>query len=305
MNYRLLLTATVGLIIITAITYMALQRQPQEVSKKSAATQTLSNEDSATLLAAGDITSCDNDNDEATAKLLDANPGTIITLGDNVYNSGRLSEFTNCFAPTWGRHLSRMYPAIGNHDYGTPNAEGYYTYFKRSEPSYYSFNLGQWHLIALDSNCSIVACAQGSPQESWLKQDLATNTQVCTLAYMHHPRFSSGEHGNDKEVEPLWQTLYASKADIVLVGHDHDYERFAPQKPDGSLDTNLGIREFVVGTGGRSHYPISNAITNSETHNDSTYGVLKLVLNSASYSWNFLPVAGASFTDSGTGTCHY
>jgi hypothetical protein len=258
------------------------------------------------MVGAGDIAGCSTLGDEATANLLDGIDGTVYTLGDNVYDSGTPAEFTNCYEPTWGRHKSRTRPSTGNHDYLTPGAAGYFGYFGASagDPStgYYSYDLGDWHIIALNSS---IARDAGSTQEQWLRADLAASTKTCTLAYWHHPRFSSGSgHGSDISVGALWQALYDANADVILSGHDHDYERFAPQNPNGLADTARGIREFVVGTGGRSHYGLGSLKANSEVFNGDTFGVLKLTLSAGAYAWQFVPVAGGTFTDSGTGSCH-
>ena len=257
------------------------------------------------FVGAGDIAACSNDGDEATAKLLDNISGTVFTTGDNVYPSGTADEFANCYAPSWGRHKGRTRPSVGNHDYGTTAAAGYFRYFGSTagEPGkgYYSYDLGAWHIIVLNSNISVES---GSPQEQWLRSDLAAHRVACTLAYWHHPRFSSGSvHGSDSFVQPLWQALYDYGADVVLVGHEHNYERFAPQDPSGNADPRRGIRQFVVGTGGRSHYPFGIPIANSEVRNADTYGVLKLMLHSTSYTWEFLPEAGKTFKDSGDADC--
>jgi len=262
------------------------------------------------LVGAGDIASCTSSGDEATAKLLDGIPGTVFTLGDNAYESGTTTEYNNCYGPSWGRHKARTQPTLGNHEYNTANASGYYGYFGvlAGDPTkgYYSYTLGQWHVIVLNSNsdCGVISCAAGSAQEQWLRADLAAHPTTCTLAYWHHPRFNSGaEHGNDLNVAPLWQALYDFHADVILNGHEHVYERFAPQNPSGVADA-AGIRQFTVGTGGKSHYPLGAIQPNSEIQNATTYGVLKLTLHASSYDWQFIPVAGASFTDSGTGSCH-
>ncbi len=259
------------------------------------------------LLAAGDIASCASTGDEQTADLLDTLSGTVLVMGDLAYNNGTTTEFNNCYHPTWGRHKARTMPSPGNHEYNTPGATGYYGYFGAAagDPAkgYYSFDVGEWHIISLNSNCGAVACAAGSTQEQWLRADLAAHPATCTLAYWHHPRFSSGDHGNSVAMQPFWQALYDYGAEVALVGHDHTYERFAPQTPAGALDTTNGIREFVVGTGGRSHYTFDGAEPNSEVRNGTTYGVLKLTLQPASYEWEFVPVAGQTFTDSGTGAC--
>ncbi len=261
------------------------------------------------LLAAGDIASCSSTGDEITATMLDSEPGTVITLGDNVYDSGTAAEFNSCYNPSWGRHKARTRPAAGNHEYETANASGYYGYFGAAsgDPTkgYYSFDLGAWHLIALNSNCDeIGGCDTGSSQELWLRADLQAHPASCTLAYWHHPRFSSGSHGSDPLTQDLWQALYDYRADLVLSGHDHDYERFAPQTADGELDAALGIREFVVGTGGRSHYALGARQPNSEAANGTTYGLLKLTLSVGGYAWSFLHEPGKTFTDTGTGVCH-
>jgi hypothetical protein len=255
------------------------------------------------LVGAGDISSCSNNGDEATAKLIDNIAGTVFTAGDNAYESGTTSEFANCYDPTWGRFKARTKPAPGNHEYNTSGASGYYGYFGAAagDPSkgYYSYNLGAWHIVVLNSE---ISTATGSAQEKWLRQDLAANPTACTLAYWHKPRFSSGSHGNTSSVQPLWQALYDYHAEVIVNGHDHDYERFAPQSPTGSADAN-GIREFVAGTGGRSHYGFSAIIANSVARNSDTFGVLKFTLHSNSYDWQFIPEAGKNYSDSGTAQC--
>jgi hypothetical protein len=255
------------------------------------------------FVGAGDIANCSRTQDEETAKLLDNISGTVFTLGDNVYPDGTAAQFTDCYDPTWGRHKSRTHPIPGNHDYNTSGASGYFGYFGSAagDPSkgYYSFNLGAWHIIALNSE---IAQGAGSAQEQWLRADLAANSSVCTLAYWHKPRFSSGQHGNNSASQALWQALYDYKADVILNGHDHTYERFAPQNPSAQADSN-GIREFVVGTGGAGLYPFPTIQPNSQVRNNTTYGVLKLTLHATSYDWQFIPIAGQTFTDSGTGNC--
>lgn len=254
------------------------------------------------FVGAGDIASCSRDQDEATAKLLDNISGTVFTLGDNVYPDGTSAQFSNCYAPTWGRHKSRTKPVPGNHDYHTFGASGYFNYFgAAADPSkgYYSYNLGAWHIIALNSEINLGA---GSPQEQWLRADLAANPKTCTLAYWHKPRFSSGQHGNIAASQALWQALYDYRADVVLNGHDHTYERFAPQNPNGQADPN-GLREFVVGTGGAGLYTFPSVQPNSQVRNNTTYGVIKFTLHSTSYDWQFIPIAGQSFTDSGSANC--
>jgi hypothetical protein len=262
------------------------------------------------VVAAGDIAMCYGTGDEATAKLLGNIGGTVLTLGDNVYKDGTLQEFAECYDPSWGRYKDRTKPSLGNHDYHTEGAEGYFGYFGEAagEPGkgYYSYNLGAWHLVALNSNCEFLGgCGAGSAQVRWLKNDLTHNRQKCTLAYFHHPLFTSGKYRPGiPEVKSLWEALYAAGADVVLNGHDHNYQRFAPQDPEGGADPERGIREFVVGTGGKSHYAISLPIANTQVYNDHTYGVLKLTLRPKSYDWRFIPVEGAQFTDSGSARCH-
>ena len=263
------------------------------------------------LVGAGDIASCDLTGDEDTAKLLDRIPGTIFTTGDHAYYDGTETEFAECYEPSWGRHTNRTYPVPGNHDYNTANASGYFSYFgpAAGEPGegYYSYDLGEWHIIALNSTCESVigGCQEGSPMLRWLEEDLATNSKACTLAYWHRPLFSSGAtHGNGPDIKPIWDALYAAGAEVVVNGHEHNYERFAPQDPNGVADAERGIREFVVGTGGYYPYPLGEIQPNSEVRNDDTHGVLKLTLRPSDYEWEFVPVADNPFKDSGSGSCH-
>ena len=240
---------------------------------------------SVTVLAAGDVAGCTSSGDEATAALLGTNAGTILIPGDIAYENGSTADFTNCFDPSWGAYKSRMKPVPGNHEYQTAGAAGYFGYFGAlaGDPTkgYYAYNLGAWRLYALNSNCfAIGGCTAGSPEEQWLRADLAANPTSCVAAYWHHPLFSSGEHGSDTLTQALFQALYDANADLVLVGHDHDYERFAPQTAAGVADVTRGIREIVVGTGGVSHYPFAGTFAaNSQVHSDDTYGLLKLTLS--------------------------
>lgn len=265
----------------------------------------------AVLVGAGDIASCSSTGDEATATLLDTIGGGVFTLGDNAYSSGTSTEFTNCYGPTWGRASikDRTRPAPGNHDYGTVGATGYYGYFGTAagDPTkgYYAYDAGTWRVYVLNSNCSIIACAAGSAQEQWLRGDLAANPRACVVAMWHHPRFSSGtSHGSSTTVQALYQALYEYNAEIVLSGHEHNYERFAPQTATGVADAARGIVEFVVGTGGVGHYAFGTPIANSVVRNSTSFGVLRLALSANAWSFQFLPVAGQTFTDSGSGTCH-
>lgn len=263
----------------------------------------------AVLVGAGDIADCTTVWDGVTANLVSHIPGTVITLGDNAYVSGTPDEFKNCYDPTWGRFKDRTRPSPGNHDYLTPAAAGYFGYFgvvANPPRGYYSYDLGGWHIISLNSNCDdIGGCQAGSPEERWLRADLAAHPAACALAYWHHPLFSSGPHGNDARTFALWQALYDYHADLVLNGHDHDYERFAPQTPDGQLDWSHGIREFVVGTGGRAYSVFGAARrTNSEVSRGAIYGVIKLTLYPNGYHWEYIPVPGTNFQDSGSYNCH-
>ena len=248
-----------------------------------------------TLVAAGDIASCRSSGDEQTAALVARTPGTVAVLGDAVYERGSTAEFRKCYA--WSRFRARTRAALGNHEYGTTGAAGAVAYFGLPRTGYYSYELGSWHVVVLNSNCRPAGgCEHGSAQQRWLAEDLDGHDARCTLAYWHHPRFSSGIHGSDRTMAALWATLAAAGADVVLAGHDHHYERFAP------LD---GIRSFVVGTGGRSHYPYFRRLAQprSVVANARTFGVLRLTLRPERYDWRFLPVAGSTFHDSGTGRC--
>ena len=269
---------------------------------------------SAVVVGAGDIASCTSNGDTATAKLLANISGTVLAIGDNAYGEGSLAQFNNCYGPTWGQFKARTQPVVGNHEYRTNNAAGYFNYFG-GVPDYYSYNRGAWHIIALNSECEYWATgfkdgpSRCSSQKqanmiTWLKNDLAANPTACTLAYFHQPRFSSGQGGNALETQKIWEALYAADADVVLSGHDHIYERFAPQAPGGRRDDAQGIRQFVVGSGGVNHGRIGNVKANSQVRNATAFGVLKLTLKPGSYAWKFLPQAGKSFTDSGTTACH-
>jgi hypothetical protein len=254
----------------------------------------------AVMVGAGDISSCSNSNDDATAKLLDSISGTVFTLGDNAYDSGTSTQYNNCYNPTWGRAKSRTKPVPGNHDYATSGASGYFKYFS-GMPSYYAYNVGAWRIYALNSEISV---SSTSAQMTWLKNDLASHSNLCMLAYWHKPRWSSGsEHGSNSAMQALWQVLYNAKVELVINGHEHNYERFAEMNASGSTISS-GLREIVVGTGGKSHSGFGTKLSASQVRNSSTYGVLKLTLNSGSYSWKFVPVAGSSFTDSGNTNCH-
>jgi hypothetical protein len=262
------------------------------------------------LVGAGDIADCRELRGAiATAKLLDTMSGTIFAVGDLADPDGTEQEFRNCYGPTWGRFKARTRPAPGNHEYHIPGAKPYFEYWGdvagRAGQGYYSYEVDTWHIVVLNSQCSeIGGCNAGSPQDQWLRRDLAAHPAACTLAYWHHPLFTSGRHGNDADLKPIWQALYQANADVVVNGHDHDYERFAPQDPDGRADPHRGIREFVAGTGGRHTRAFNDPVPNSEIRRTGIFGVLKFTLHPTSYEWQFIPVAGKSFSDSGTGVCH-
>lgn len=265
----------------------------------------------ATLLAAGDIGSCASRGDEDTAQLLAAAPAaSIAVLGDSAYENGSLSDFERCFAPSWGVHRARIHPTPGNHDYLTEGAAGYFEWYGAAagEPGrgYYSYELGTWHVVVLNSNCNHAGgCQAGSPQERWLARDLAEHPARCTLAYWHHPMFSSDPHGGTTSVRALWDRLYAAGAEAVLNGHAHHYERFAPKRPDGTIDAARGIREFVAGSGGRSLTRFSQEPADGSEHRyNANFGVLRLTLDESSFAWEFEPVAGIPARDRGSQRCH-
>src|SRR5213592_445193 len=260
----------------------------------------------AVFVGAGDIGDCKRIGDSLTANLLDGISGTVFALGDNAYPDGTPSDYANCYGPTWGRHKARTRPVPGNHDYNTAGAAGYFGYFGAAagEPGkgYYSFNLGAWHIIALNSS---IAMDAGSAQEQWLRADLAAHPALCTLAFWHHPLFSSSTIAVAAAAEATWQDLYDAGAELIINGHHHDYERFAPQTAAGVADAAHGIREFVVGTGGgEGLFPFGATAANSEVKDNETFGVLKLTLRADGYDWQFIPIPGKTFRDSGSGTCH-
>ena len=248
-----------------------------------------------TLVAAGDVASCRSSGDEATAKLVAKIPGTVAVLGDIVYERGTAEEYRDCYS--WAPFRKRTRPALGNHEYLTPGAAPSVAYFGIPARGYYAYRLGTWLVVVLNSNCRPAGgCEDGSPQQRWLTNVLARNRVRCTLAYSHHPRWSSGLHGSDPTMAALWRTLARAKADVVLAGHDHHYERFAPF---------AGIRSFVVGTGGRSNYPVLRPLSRprSVAVADDVYGVLRLTLRPGAYDWRFVGVPGTTFRDAGTGRC--
>src|SRR5918994_53110 len=262
------------------------------------------------LVGAGDIASCRSTGDEATAGLLAGIDGTVTTLGDNAYPKGTDANFAECYEPSWGQFKARTMPSPGNHEYETPGASAYFDYFGTTagDPGegYYSYDLGSWHVISLNSNCSALVggCAPGSPQEQWLKADLAAHSNACTLAYWHHPRFSSGIHGDNSTVAPFWDDLYLAGADVVLNGHDHVYERFAPLNPSGQSDPAQGIRQFTVGTGGAELTEFNSINPTSERQIAGINGVLEMKLHPDGYDWQFVTAPNGRTADSGSASCH-
>ena len=236
-------------------------------------------------------------------------PTVVLPLGDAQYADGRLSAFRTSYGPSWGRYLGITRPAPGNHEYGVRGAAGYFDYFGsragQRGKGYYSYNVGDWHVVALNGNCAAVGgCGYGSPQETFLRWTLKTYPRRCTLAYWHQPRFSSGPHGDNPAYTAFWTALYRANADVVLGGHDHHYERFAPMRPDGTLDHPRGIRSFVVGTGGAEHYALRRIRANSQARDTTSFGMLQLALRDGSYGWRFHPAAGGTYTDGGITRCH-
>jgi len=298
---------------------------PAQGSRATAAGNT--QQGALTVMAVGDI-ACDPANpdfhdgqgdakfcqEKATSDLVAAaHPDAVLVLGDNQYENAALPAFQQSYDPTWGRFKGITFPVLGNHEYQTPGAAGYFAYFgalaRNTTGGYYSFNLGSWHFIALNSECNepgVGGCGAGSPQEQWLLGDLAANRNLCTVAFWHEPRFTSGRNLNHPALQAIWNDLYAFGAELVLNGHDHIYERFAPQNPLQEADPH-GIREIIAGGGGNNHQPSYGTIQpNSEVRDNTTYGVLKLTLRSDSYDWQYLPAKHAgngTFTDKGTATC--
>ena len=258
----------------------------------------------AVLVGAGDIGVCGSSAAAATGQLLDRVGGTVFTTGDNAYPNGSEANFRDCYEPHWGRHRARTRPVPGNHEYEAGGGAPYFSYFgDNAGPfglGYYSYRAGPWHVVALNSE---VPSGPGSAQMQWLRTELSGARSQCTLAYWHKPLFSSGPHGPNASMREIWRVLYEFDADVVISGHDHLYERFAPQDPDGRADSMRGIRQFTVGTGGAALYGPRGSAPNSQAFG-SVNGVLKLTLADGSYQWEFLPIPGAAFSDAGVGQCH-
>jgi hypothetical protein len=261
------------------------------------------------LVGSGDIADCARETDEATAALLDGIDGIVFTTGDNVYPAGSASTYAECYGPSWGRHLDRTRPSMGNHDAQGDDGAAYYAYFgdRAGAPGegWYSYELGSWHIVVLNSECGVAGgCEAGSAQHDWLVADLRESQAECTLAYWHHARFSGAAHGDDPRTSAFWEALHAAAADVVLVGHDHGYQRFAPMEPSGDADPAGGIRQFVIGSGGKELYAFETDAPSTEARDNTSFGVLRLDLRPGAYDWRFIPVEPDGFTDVGSDTCH-
>lgn len=268
-----------------------------------------------TVIAAGNIAGCRTNGDEATAALVAGMPGgRVATLGNHAYPAGTPAEFANCYRPSWGRFVERTSPALGMREYDTPGAAGYVGFFggvlasygpTAADPTrgYYSYELGSWHVVVLNTKCRLAGCTPGSPQFEWLRADLAAHPTSCTLAYGHRARFSSRDPEN-VFLDPIWRLLYENGVEVALAGHGREYERFAPQSASGAPDPARGIRQFVVGTGGIGARSTGMPIGNSDIRSGDTLGVLELRLRTTGYEWRFVPVAGKSFSDTGSASCH-
>jgi hypothetical protein len=262
--------------------------------------------ESVTLVGAGDISLCSSTSDEATAELLREVDGIVFTLGDNAYPSGRAKDFAECYDPTWGTERDRTRPSLGNHEYKDPGPDAYFDYFGDAAgpdgKGWYAYDAGSWRVIVLNSNCDDVGCDPGTEQYEWLEDELETAAAECVVAYWHHARFSSGPHQGTNDVEPFWEVLYEAGADVVLSAHDHDYERFGPQTPEGEPDAERGIRQFVVGTGGGALDLLAEEAPNSELFMGNSFGVFEITLGDGEYAWRFHRTDGEA-GDSGSDTC--
>lgn len=278
------------------------QQDTSPDSARSGLSSTISAAD-VTFTGAGDIAVCGSDGSERTARLLDLQAGFVFSLGDNVYPSSTTELLTRCYEPSWGRHRTRTYAVPGNHDWEVQNGAPYFAFFGAAAGppglGYFSFDIGAWHVLALNSN---IAAHPGSAQYEWARQDAAAARGTCALALWHHPVFSSGGYGNNPHMKEMWRLLDAANVDVVVTGHEHSYERFAPQNADGQ-PTSLGMRQFVVGTGGAQLRPFAAIQPNSEARRADVWGVLRLVLRSTAYDWEFIASDAQSFGDAGSERC--
>jgi hypothetical protein len=307
---RILQATVVALLVgLSAAVFLATRAAPPAAPSTPPSQAPVATPLIATLVGAGDIASCDKTDDEATASLLDDIEGTVMALGDQAYPDGTAQEYAECYDPTWGRHKDRTRPTPGNHEYLTPGAAPYFDYFGEAAGNagegWYSYQLGAWHIVVLNANCDAVGgCSASSPQLTWLGADLAADDSQCTLAYWHHSRFTSGRYQDDATFQPFWEALYADGADVVVTAHDHEYERMAPQTPDGQADAERGMTAFVVGTGGESLRDFEGVTVNSVFRSNEAFGVLKLTLRPTDYAWEMITAPNRIVVDSGTGTCH-
>jgi hypothetical protein len=301
---RPLLTGTAGCLLLGAAASIYCGGSTPASPSATAVPTAATSGPPAVLVGAGDIGVCGSPTVAATAALLDGVPGTVFTTGDNAYRNGTEANFRECYDPHWGRHRARTRPIPGNHEYETAGAAAYFAYFgANAGPAglgYYTYQAGAWHVFALNSE---IPADAGSAQAHWLRSELSRARSQCTLAYWHRPLFSSGPHGPSRTMQDIWRLLHEFDADVVLAGHEHMYERFAPQDADGRADTARGIRQFTVGTGGAGLYTPMRLAANAEAAS-SIHGVLKLTLSDGGYAWEFLSLAGTPFGDRGIGRCH-
>jgi acid phosphatase type 7 len=292
-----------GSLLVSLICFATCSRKQNPTEPSTVVQAPVGALESAVLVGAGDIAVCGFSNAERTAAILDGIDGTVFLAGDNAYPDGTLKQYEECYGPTWGRHKSRTKPSPGNHDYNTPGAAGYFAYFgDLAGPQgrgYYSYRLGAWQVLSLNSN---VPASRGSAQYEWLRGELSSDRSTCRLAYFHHPVFNSGFDGNIDRMKHVVELLEEYRTEVVVAGHAHNYERFAPQNSRGEPSA-VGIRHFTVGTGGSAFTPLLRSQPNSEIFNGDTIGVIKFILNPNSYSWEFIPAVGWNFRDSGAASC--